>query len=298
VPSAVAPPHRAAVGGAALRLLLLTAGLAEAGCAVDELGVLGAGGFDEDDGGPGQGDQDASGLIVPERGPYHVYLFDEGAGDTVRDRAGRGDPLDLVIDDPAQVLWTDAGALRIVGPARLTSDRAPLDLLDAAEVTDALSVEAWVVPSEGVVTGTHRIVSVSETPQERNFTLGQGDREARGPTGAFTFRLRTTGTGDNGLPAATSGDDLVAAGRLTHLVGVRDRERQETLLYVDGSVRARNERRGALDVFDRRYPLVMGDELEVDGDERAWLGELHHVALWARALSPDEVAARFARGPD
>jgi len=260
-----------------------------AGCGVEGLDVLGAGESEDPDAGRPP--------PPPERGPYHVYRFDEGAGAVARDVAGRGDPLDLALTEPDAVTWLD-GALRIDSDTVLASDGPPGDFLQAAMETDALTAEAWVVPEVAILEGTHRIVTVSVSRSDRNFTLGQGALSTRGPTSAWTFRLRTTGTNDNGLPAATTGEDLVDAGRLTHLVGVRDPVAGVTRLYVDGVLAGENDRRGVLDVFDLDYPLLVGNELDEQGGSRAWRGELHAVVLWARALGPDEIAARLAAGPD
>ena len=69
--------------------------------------------------------------------------------------------------------------------------------INAARASNALTLEAWVTPANTTQSGPARIVTLSATPQTRNFTLGQD-----GP--AYNVRLRTTATDDNGNPSLSS----------------------------------------------------------------------------------------------
>ena len=77
---------------------------------------------------------------------------------------------------------------------------------------------------------------------------------------------------------------------LAHVVYTRDNE-GKAVLYVDGKPVSTSQVGGDPSNWDDEFRLALGNELTGD---RPWRGELHRVALYARALDPDEVA-RFAK---
>jgi len=78
--------------------------------------------------------------------------------------------------------------------------------------------------------------------------------------------------------------------KLTYVAYTRDRE-GNTTLYVDGTSVAAGKVGGDTSSWDPAFRLALGNELTQD---RPWLGELHHVALYARALDSGEIR-RYAR---
>jgi len=83
----------------------------------------------------------------------------------------------------------------------------------------------------------------------------------------------------------------VVEARLTHVVYTRSREGKATL-YVDGASVATGDIGGDVSNWDQDLRLALGNELTRD---RPWLGELHRVAIYARALNSEEVS-RYAKG--
>jgi hypothetical protein len=73
-------------------------------------------------------------------------------------------------------------------------------------------------------------------------------------------------------------------------VYTRNREGEATL-YVDGVSVATGDIGGDVSNWDRGFRLALGNELTED---RPWLGELHRVAVYARALDSADVA-RYAK---
>ncbi len=65
-------------------------------------------------------------------------------------------------------------------------------------------------------------------------------------------------------------------------------------LYTDGQLIAAGNIAGELSSWDEGFRLALANELTHD---RAWLGEYQQVALYDRALSSEEVGARFHAGP-
>jgi hypothetical protein len=74
--------------------------------------------------------------------------------------------------------------------------------------------------------------------------------------------------------------------KLTHLVYTRDAA-GKAAFYVNGAVVASGTIGGEPSNWENDFRLALGNELTED---RPWLGELHQVALYARALAPDQIA--------
>lgn len=209
------------------------------------------------------------------------------------DSSDEGALYHLTIADPARVTWLD-DALRIDQPTIVSSSVAPTELVAACKQSNSLSVEAWVTPTEATVQGTRRIVSVSSTPGIRNFLLGQGGLEDEGPVDSFTMRVRTTMTNNNGIPALASAPNSVATS-LTHVVAVH-RSNGNERIFVNGAQSVLAMRAGTFANWDDTLRVHVGNELASPDDTRAFLGEIHLVAVYCTPLSAEQVAQLFALG--
>lgn len=213
-----------------------------------------------------------------------LYEFDEGAGDVVRDTSGVGTPLDLSIPDATAVTWGE-GYLEIVASTLLVSGVPATKVRDAAVASDEVTVEAWVVPANTTQDGPARVVTISRDTGSRNLLLGQEDQ-------AFVGRVRSRRSNWNGEPAIDTPEGEVAL-RLTHVVITRDASGLRRL-FVDGVERGRGIVEGDLGSWSADYAIALANELTFD---RPWLGELHRVAIYGRALAPIEVHRAFLAGP-
>lgn len=218
-----------------------------------------------------------------DRGVVALYDFAEQSGQTIHDRSGTGEPLDIVIEKADTVRWSD-GSLVVTSSARIATAKPAGRLIDAIRKSNAISIEVWIKPASNSQEGPARIVSVSLDTGQRNVTLGQ-DKDL------FDVRLRTTGTSTNGIPS-TSSPKNSSQTRLTHIVFTRDAG-GTTTVYVDGRQVAQGRASGQFTNWDQRHRLSLANE--VTGD-RPWLGELHLVAIFDRALSPEVVQRNFAAG--
>lgn len=218
-------------------------------------------------------------------GLVSIYGFDEVEGSQVGDSVG---DIDLTISDPDAVTWLD-GALRIDTPTTIGSSTPPTAMIDAATTTGELSVEAWIETDNLDQSGPARIVSISGDTQNRNFTVGQGVHNSDG--NFLDVRLRSTDTSDNGEPSLASPDGILTT-RLTHIVATRSAD-GTTRLYFDGVLQSTGAAGGDLSNWDDSYRLLIGNEATGD---RPWVGTLHMVALYGRALTDAEVAQNFNAG--
>jgi hypothetical protein len=209
-----------------------------------------------------------------------LYLFAEGAGDTVYDVSGVGDPLDLIIADPSRAAWTDDG-LNLSGETIVQSATPATKIIDAIRASNAITVEAWVATADLNLDGPARVVSISRDTGQRNVTLGQKGS-------AWETRLRTTTTSNNGWPPLTTANGNVSTA-LQHVVYTRASNGLATT-YINGVEVVMDNVGGDLLNWDETYRLGLGNELN---QQRPWRGELALVAVYSKALSAVEVDQNF-----
>jgi hypothetical protein len=224
--------------------------------------------------------------IEPSRvnqGLLVLYDFSEGDGETIHDRSGVGQPLDLEINQPSSVRWKN-GSLIIESSALIASPQPARKLIEAIKKSNVITIEAWLIPANDKQTGPARIVSLSANTSERNVTLGQdGD--------IYDVRLRSTGADKNGLPSTGSPKKTLQI-KSTHVVFTRDAA-GSAILFVDGTQTIAKKVEGKLSNWDDNFRLILANELTKD---RPWLGEFELVAIYDRALTKEEVQQNFTSG--
>ena len=215
-----------------------------------------------------------------------LYTFENGSGNVVSDVSGNGTPLDLIIDDTANVTWS-SDSLTINAGTLISSQVAATKVLNEITASEEITVEAWVTPLNNSQTGPARIVTMSSDESNRNFTLSARARR-------YDARFRTTATGLNGNapPVRTPNSSLQVA--LTHVVYTRS-DAGVGSVYLDGVLRATETIGGNLSNWDPSYQFGLVNELS---GTRPWLGTLDLVAVYSQALSPADIALNFGAGPD
>ncbi|NOX77094.1 MAG: LamG domain-containing protein, partial [Gammaproteobacteria bacterium] len=215
-------------------------------------------------------------------GQQVLYTFEEGSGSTVTDVSGTGTPLNLTIATPAAVSWVPGG-LSINSSAVIASAGSANEVINAVQTSNALTIEAWLIPANTTQSGPARIVSLSQDLYARNFTLGQQQS-------AFDVRLRSTATSNNGTPSTGTAGLVTTA--LTHVVYTRDAA-GVAMIYINGTEQAGTTISGNLSNWDGGYRLALANELTGD---RPWRGELHLVAIFDRALSAADISQNYSAG--
>jgi outer membrane protein assembly factor BamB len=227
--------------------------------------------------------------FVPTRrvaqGLVALYTFEEGKGAAVSDVSGVGKPLNLRLEDETAAKWVPGG-LAIPSPAAIESAGPAAKIVEACRKSSEITVEAWIKPANASQGGPSRIVSLSQDPYKRDFTLGQDGA-------SFDVRLRTTRTGENGMNPSLTSQGGVAT-ELSHVVYTRDASGKATI-RVNGAVQGSGTIPGDLSNWDEGFRLALANELTHD---RPWLGELHLVAIYSRALTAPEVETNHRAGPE
>lgn len=223
-----------------------------------------------------------------QSGLVALYEIEEGSGTAILDTSNNGAPLDLSINAGGSVSWI-AGGLSVDAASVIRSAGAASKINSAVTASGEVTIEAWLRTTDLSQNGPARIVSLSQDPSNRNITLGQGVYNNGGDR--VEVRTRTTATSNNGTPAIASDRGSLGTA-LTHVLYSMDATGFGRL-WVDGVLVETGAIGGTLSNWNGAYPLVLANE--VTGN-RPWLGELHLVAFYDRALGDAEVTQNFASG--
>lgn len=231
-----------------------------------------------------QSEADSSQSVARTRsGLLALYDFRSESGPIVKDRSGAGSPVDLRIVNPKAVHRT-AGSLHVRGKTLIRSDKPANRIAEAIRRSGEITIEAWIRPANTNQEGPARIVTLSQSGNARNFTLGQEKDQ-------FDVRFRTNQTSRNGVPSLSSKRNSLKA-RLTHVVYTRSRKGQARF-YINGKQNAERRVAGSTSQWDRNFRLGLANELSND---RPWRGTFFLVAIYSRSLLPQEVAGNFQAG--
>ena len=143
-----------------------------------------------------------------------LYDFSSTSGPIIKDRSGAGKPVNLVIGGANSVRRSE-GSLEVHRKTLIQSGKEASRLIESIRRSGAVSIEAWIRPSNTTLDGPARIITLSENSSNRNFTLGQ-ERDR------YVLRLRTTKTSANGQPSLDSGNRTLSP-VLTHVIYTRAR---------------------------------------------------------------------------
>ncbi len=202
----------------------------------------------------------------------------------VYDRSGYGQPLHLENKNTNDIVREGDCGFKSNGHGIIKSGSAR-KIANGIMMTNALTLEAWVIPTDKNQSGPARIVTNSENTGARNFTLGQEN-------GSYIFRLKTTQTNNNGMPNRVSSANSVKPGQEQHLVFTRDADGNESF-YVDGELQYSGHVGGNFSNWGAHCSLGFFNEMTND---RGWEGSLKKVAVYDRAWAQSEVLANQALG--
>jgi acyl-CoA thioesterase-1 len=218
-----------------------------------------------------------------------LYEFAEGAGSAVNDTSGVGVPLPLTINDMTRTSWLPGGGLSVNDATSITSSVAATKIISGVVSSGEITAEAWIRPANLTQYGPAAIAGITRSFSNRNLAVGQVT--FGGSPTVVDARFRTTSTDLKGLPSTTSGG--VLDGTLQHIVYTRSAD-GTTTIYVDGVNAMTSSVSGDASVWDVAARVILANEF--GNTPRPWLGELHLVAFYARALTAGEVAQNHAAG--
>jgi len=243
--------------------------------------------------------QASFGKPAPRRvddGLLTLYTFNERHGSTVHDLARFGTPLHMRILDRAAVRWLPGGGLAVSRPTRIQSVRTGSKITHACKTSNALTVEAWVkpynVPRKCML---RHVVTLKHPGANANFTIGMMHCKHHD----WQYRARARATKMNHKSAGMLTASAARANQFVHLVYTYRAPHHDSF-YIDAvptTNRIKHEPGAMPRSLQQWHPgAFLAFANEVDG-ELPWLGEFHLVAVYGRALTPQEVRQNFKAGP-
>lgn len=233
-------------------------------------------------------------IVRVEDGLVVFYRLDEGEGTAVHDTAPLEPSIDLTLTG-AGFAWVGDG-LRFDGDDDTIagSTTSTTKLNTACAETNEITLESWVTTVSVGTPGPPRIVTYSEDPGSRNFSLMVGSNVTGEAAAGFRGRLRTDALIPNGTPSTVVELGSRVKGQLQHVVYVREASGDERM-FVDAAIGVETTRAGDFSVWETMgvMRLALGNEFS---EPRPLDGTLHLVAVYCRALQPDEVQQNFDAG--
>ncbi|VAW56029.1 FIG00702062: hypothetical protein, partial [hydrothermal vent metagenome] len=219
----------------------------------------------------------ASGGNRYENDQIALWEFKTGAGNEAFDSSGVEPAMKLTFSGP--VSWIlGYGVNFSSGGKAQASTVTSKKLTDLITLTNAYSLEAWVIPGN-VTQEDSRIISYSAGDTARNFSMSQTLYN-------YEFLNRSSNTDAEGRASLmTDPDDEDLQAALQHVVVTYDAVNGRRV-YVNGvftdDTDPAGTQGGTLLDWNDSYAFVLGNE--VSGSANAWNGTLRMVAIHNRAL--------------
>lgn len=228
-----------------------------------------------------------------ERATYGLralYTFDERTGTIFHDYSRSGRPLNLIVDD-ISATSRRSGALSIDSPVVFSSLRPAIEIVEACQDSSEITLEAWIKPRQTGQDGPARIIGLGSSIYSGNFSMEQGSSEKR-PSNRYRVWLRTTDRADSEQGALSSAPGSPVP-EMRHIVYTRAAS-GKARIYVNNEVAANGIVAGDFSDWRGTSRLTVGND---SAGQQPWLGELHLLALYCRALDSSDVRRNFLAGP-
>ena len=210
-----------------------------------------------------------------------LYLsFDEGKGDTAKDKSEHGN--DGIIHKGKRVKGKHGDSIELSGEAGGWIEVPDSPSLD---ITDEITLMCWVYPTE--FTAEWLRIIVKTWAGDTAPWMVYGFYEFGGNNGKTGFIISVDkGTEKRIGDAATSN---LPPEEWTHITATYDGSRM--VLYYDGEVEVEGNAKGKIDTND--VPVSIGRNSE--GSREHYIGRVDEVAIWSVALDQDEVQQAMDR---
>jgi hypothetical protein len=214
-------------------------------------------------------------------GILSMYWFNSGFGDVVQDVATSSVPINLRIQDPANIAWQPDGGLTVTNATIIKAELVPW-WKSRIESSGELTVEVWATSANNSQSGPARIVaySVNPSPDGGNFIVGQSGATVE-------CRLRTSTSDQYGRPSISSSNFPSGP---THIVLTKSGG--VTKLYINGVEASSQANSGSITTWEACGFSVANEH--VGG--RPWLGTIYFTGIFEKALTAEEIQTNYAFG--
>ena len=112
---------------------------------------------------------------APKLSSLVSYDFTSNSGSLIMDRSGAKPLVNLLINEPRNVLRAN-GSVKFIKGTVARSAAPPSKIFNAFKDSNTISAEIWFKPSNLKQDGPARLITISGGTSERNFTIGQEGR--------------------------------------------------------------------------------------------------------------------------
>jgi len=217
-----------------------------------------------------------------------LWEFKSLTGNTAFDTSGIEPAMDLTFSGP--VSWVLGYGIDITaGGKAQASTESSKKLADLITLTNAYSIEAWLIPGN-VSQEDARIISYSAGDTARNFSVSQSLYN-------YEFLNRSSNTNAEGRTSlVTNDDDEDLQSSLQHIIVTFDSVNGRRI-YVNGvftdDIDPTGTTGGSLIDWNDTYAFVLGNEVSSDSP---WSGKLRMVAVHNSVLTQAQISQNYAIG--
>jgi PKD repeat protein len=233
-------------------------------------------------------------------GLVSFYPMDEPSGADIRDAANGTTPV-TTIASLAGVTREPGGGLRIrqaaqggvSNPPTVIAGQTPHDILvQAIRAQGQFSVEVWIAPARLDAFGA-TVLSLGGTPAGIGGQPPKVDFALIQRGSSMALRLRPLTDGGTPPEVTTAVDSLTT--QMTQLVctAVAAGDNVDVTFFIDGKLSITGGAPCRVDDFEA-FRLALANDITLSSP---WFGVLGSVALFSRALGPDDVLQNFVAGP-
>jgi hypothetical protein len=222
-----------------------------------------------------------------------LFNFDSytAGSSTITSNGGAAGSITMNISDTSRVNKI-TGGIEITNAVRISSSSVPTTLINNIKASDAITIEAWISPSNTNQTGPANIVTLSYSTSYHNFSLDQDGTR-------YQARLRTSTNDDNGENPATRTNSNATSTSLTHVVYTYSPSDGKGRIYINGTlVKTTNSVGGNLDNWSSLHTLIFGNDMGGSSSDHDWRGKIYTVAIYSKALSDAEVLQNYNYGEE
>ena len=212
-----------------------------------------------------------------------LYTFKEKTGNTIFDKSGDPNPIDLTINNTSAVDWSSNGGIYVDDGALINSSSSSTNrLVDAVRESDEMTLELWI---RNLTDSYGRIIDLTDNPDQINF-----EAERLVPPRGYNFSVRTTTTDNHGVPGVE--DDTDIGKNLTQYVLTRSSD-GISRIYRNGTEVVSDTIGGNLGPWIYFTQISLGSYIN---GLSSWNGIFYLTSISNRALDSVEVAHNYSIG--
>lgn len=200
-----------------------------------------------------------------------LYNFGESEGDKIYDHSAESPGNDVKIKNARR----KKGAIILTRRSDVASPGNVNSVLKMMDTRNEFTFEMWVKPTTTTVNKKGTILGIGDERVDKNYFLIEQERD-----GSLVI------SGDYMLSPTPFNGESLKAKELVHIVFTHNAQGEEKI-YLNGELSSERKINGAMhSILSPPYTLTLGNK---PNGKNPWQGEFHHLALYNRPLSEEEI---------